>query len=200
MITTFNVNIFGTSHAELEGGADLSFEFILHVLQVECNVPIVNFDMFLEFYAFPWEVGDGAKIFTPNFPTITNRVLNNRPSIVHINQMTPIAPVVLYTDCSSGPALPCPVPSDMRLFSMPFQTPRAGIAYDPDNTDMTNISLLVAALPMNITIIADGCKYTSQIGTSVNIYRAYGSSSLFGGLTNNPSNLPIGFNEKILIS
>ena len=55
--------------------------------------------------------------------------------------------------------------------------------------------------PMNITIIADGCKYTSQIGTSVNIYKDYNASgNLFGGSFSNPSNLPIGFNDKITIS
>jgi hypothetical protein len=59
-----------------------------------------------------------------------------------------------------------------------------------------------AKLPVNITIIADGCRYSSEIGTTINIYTDYNTAeALCGGITViTPCSNPIGFNEKITIS
>jgi hypothetical protein len=66
---------------------------------------------------------------------------------------------------------------------------------------MDDTNLIFAELPVNITIIADGCRYNSSMGTTINIYKAYNSAGgLFGGSLSNPNNYPIGFNEKITIS
>lgn len=210
--TTFDVNIFGTQNRNLDGSNANGFlrEFTLHVLQVECNQIISNFDMFIEFYAYPW--GDGSTgpvspsyLLTPNNGTMVNKFLNNKPQVIHIDSMTPISPVNLYPSCSISPAAPCPNPVDMRLFSMFFEAPIEPTltGYDTDETNMYNDGLLIAKLPVNITIIADGCKYNSEVNTEINIYRDYNTATaLFGSsdLINNPDQHPIGFNEKITIA
>ena len=199
--TTFDVNIFGTTHDDLDGSNTNGFsrEFVIHVMQVECNQTITNFDMFIEFYAFPFVLSWFAGV---NFPAIDNMFLNGRPQVIHLDSMTPNSPVALYPSCSTSPALPCPSPEDMRLFSMAFQVPITASAtgYDTDITDMYNENTNIAKLPVNITIIADGCRYSSEIGTTINIYKDYfgsGNGALFGGDTDI---YPIGFNEKITIS
>jgi hypothetical protein len=92
----------------------------------------------------------------------------------------------------------------MRLTSQTFQVPismSSPTGYIQTVTDMNDTNLLFAELPVNITIIADGCRYNSAIGTTINIYVAYNvGQSLFGGPLSNPNNYPIGFNEKITIS
>jgi hypothetical protein len=132
--------------------------------------------------------------------------LNGRPQVIHLDTMTPNSPVALYPTCDISPALPCPSPADIRLCSMVFQTPiPIGITptgYDANYTDMYNDPLLGPdKLPVNITIIADGCRYASTVGTTINIYPNYFTAAdLFGGPLLNPNNYPIGFNEKITIS
>ena len=115
--------------------------------------------------------------------------------------MTPNSPVALYSSCTI-PAPPCPAPADMRLCSMVFQVPVTGslTGYDEDYTDMYDENTNVAKLPVNINIIADGCRYSSVIGSTINVYKDYfggGSGALFGGASDI---YPIGFNEKITIS
>lgn len=206
--TTFDVNIFGTTHDDLDGSNSNGFirEFVIHVLQVECNQTITNFDMFIEFYAFPWRATYDTNTFTwifrPNLPPIDNMFNNGRPQVIHLDSMTPASPVALYTTCAI-PTPPCPSPADMRLFSMVFQVPVTvfGTGYDGDYTDMYNENEIITKLPVNITIIADNCRYSSEIGTTIDIYRGYNvSGGLFGGSLSNPNNYPIGFNEKITIS
>lgn len=207
--TTFDVNIFGTTHDDLDGSNANGFsrEFVIHVLQVECNQTIANFNMFIEFYAFPWKaLGTSPSWFiAPNAATnpitIENMKTNGRPQVIHLDTMTPNSPVALYSSCTI-PAPPCPSPADMRLFSMVFQVPVTGslTGYDEDYTDMYDENTNVAKLPVNITIVADDCRYSSEIGTTINIYKDYfggGSGSLFGGASDI---YPIGFNEKITIS
>jgi hypothetical protein len=210
--TTFDVNIFGTAHANLDGSNSNGYsrEFVIHVLQVECNQTIVNFDMFIEFYAYPFRKGATNPPITPSpnglwinaFP-IDNMKLNGRPQVIHIDSMTPNAPVALYPSCDISPALPCPSPADMRLYSGVFQVPVAATpsGYDINYTDMEDTGATLSELPVKITIIADGCRYISAENTKINIYLIYDSSlDLFGGLAGNPNNYPIGFNEKITIS
>ena len=209
--TTFDVNIFGTTHKDLDGdNADnYSKEFVIHVLQVECNQSITNFDMFVEFYAFPWDNarfgGSPSPLWfiQPNL-LIDNMFTNTRPQVIHIDTMTPNSPVALYPSCNISPALPCPTPADVRLTSQTFQVPVSTISptgYKQTITDMNNLDLVIAELPVNITIIADGCRYNSSLGTKINIYKDYNDSGgLFGGSLSNPNNYPIGFNEKITIS
>jgi hypothetical protein len=206
--TTFDVNIFGTSHVDLDGNNSDGFsrEFLIHVLQVECNQTIGTFDMFIEFYAFPWKDGTFSEwLLTPNLQGgyIEDMFTNGRPQVIHLDTMTPNSPVALYPSCAI-PAPPCPSPSDMRLTSQTFQVPistSSPTGYIQTVTDMNDIILVFAELPVNITIIADGCRYNSPMGTTINIYKDYNSSGgLFGGSLTNPNNYPIGFNEKITIS
>jgi hypothetical protein len=128
---------------------------------------------------------------------------NTRPQVIHLDTMTPNSVVDLYPSCTI-PAPPCPSPSDMRLTSQTFQVPistSSPTGYIQTVTDMDDTNLIFAELPVNITIIADGCRYNSSMGTTLNIYKAYNSAGgLFGGSLSNPNNYPIGFNEKITIS
>jgi hypothetical protein len=206
--TTFDVNIFGTSHVDLDGNNANGFsrEFIIHVLQVECNQIIGTFDMFIEFYAFPWKYGSFSEwILTPNLQGgyIEEMYANGRPQVMHIDTMTPNSVVDLYPSCDI-PAPPCPSPSDMRLASQVFQVPISTgsiTGYKQTDTNMYDINTFIAELPVNITIIADGCRYNSSMGTTINIYKVYNAAGgLFGGSLTNPNNYPIGFNEKITIS
>ena len=205
--TTFDVNIFGTTHDDLDGSNTNGFsrEFVIHVLQVECNQTIANFNMFIEFYAFPWKalVASPSWFIAPNNPSIKDMYFNTRPQVIHLDSMTPASPVALYPTCDISPAPPCPSPADMRLCSMVFQTPitASPTGYDEDYTDMYNENTNIAKLPVNINIIADGCRYSSALNTTINIYKDYNSGGgLFGGSLSNPNNYPIGFNEKITIS
>jgi hypothetical protein len=114
--------------------------------------------------------------------------------------MMPNSPVALYPSCAISPVLPCPSPVDIRLTSQAFQVPIAAslTGYDTNITDMYNDSSIIAKLPVNITIIADGCRYVSTVGTTINIYRNFGiSGGLFGA---DYDTNPIGFDEKITIS
>jgi hypothetical protein len=206
--TTFDVNIFGTSHVDLDGNDSDGFqrEFLIHVLQVECNQTIGTFDMFIEFYAFPWKDGTFSEwLLTPNLQGgyIEEMFTNGRPQVIHLDTMTPNAIVDLYSSCTI-PAPPCPSPLDMRLTSQTFQVPISTISptgYKQTDTDMNNVDLIIAELPVNITIIADGCRYNSNLGTKINIYRNYfAAGGLFGSSLSNPNNYPIGFDEKITIS
>jgi hypothetical protein len=210
--TTFDVNIFGTDHRDLDNDNNdgYSKEFVIHVLQVECNQTITNFDMFIEFYAYPFRRATLPPSLPPNDGlwinafNIDNMKLNGRPQVIHLDSMTPASPVALYPTCDISPAPPCPSPADIRLCSMAFQNPILATSptnYDTDYTDMYNFTTNADKLPVNITIIADGCRYSSAIGTTINIYQNYfGSAGLFGGSLANPNNYPIGFNEKITIS
>jgi len=207
--TTFDVNIFGTSHNDLDDNNTNLYtrEFVIHVLQVECNQTITNFDMFIEFFAYPFRKGtslgpypipsDGQWL---NAFTVDKMKLNNRPQVIHLDTMTPNSPIALYSSCTI-PAPPCPSPADMRLGSAVFQTPiltTSPTNYDTNYTDMYYYTELVHKLPVNITIIADECRYSSAIDTTINIYTDYNSNfGLFGGATDI---YPIGFNEKITIS
>ena len=165
--------------------------------------------MFIEFYAFIWTNGY-SWVSTPNYQdpppsTIDNMYLNGRPQVIHLDTMTPNSPVALYPSCTPVPVSPCPSPADMRLTSQMFQVPIVGFGYDTNITDMYDDPLLLPEqLPVNITIIADGCRYSSDIGTTINIYPDYTGAgvtgSLFGGPLLNPNNYPIGYNEKITIS
>ncbi len=209
--TTFDVNIFGTSHVDLDGqnNANYSREFVIHVLQVECNQPIATFDMFIEFYAFIWQTAPNGYSWVTSInpqggppPTsyIDNMFLNGRPQVIHLDTMTPNSPIALYSSCTPVPVSPCPSPADMRLTSQMFQVPIAATltGYDTSITDMYDVPSPFAKLPVNITIVADGCRYSSSLGTEINIYTDYESSGgLFGA---NYDTNPIGFNEKITIS
>jgi hypothetical protein len=211
--TTFDVNIFGTSHVDLDGSNSNGYsrEFVIHVLQVECNQIITNFDMFIEFYAYPFRKGATNSSVTPspnglwlNALNIDNMKLNGRPQVIHLDTMTPTSPVALYPTCFISPALPCPSPADIRLCSMAFQTPiPIGITptgYDANYTDMYDFGIN-SKLPVNITIIADGCRYSSQANTAITIYKLYNTAEeLCGGITTVPCSNPIGFDEKITIS
>lgn len=144
-MANFYVNIFGTVH---RGGSitppNGSILFNLHVLQVESDITPVNFDMFIEFYAFPFNsLGFGTIINAGGFsqPLLTNRKLVNQPQVIHLDTMTPNvgSPIPLYNctglstivepnfptppcNPSQNQSLPsCPTPSDFRLFSHPFQ-------------------------------------------------------------------------------
>jgi hypothetical protein len=205
--TTFDVNIFGTTHKNLDlsNSPLYSREFVIHVLQIECNQTIGTFDMFVEFYAFSWRtatIGGQIPLWLrkPNFPLMDNMYLNERPQVIHLDTMTPNAPVISYPSCFISPAPPCPPSADIRLTSQVFQVPIAATptGYDTDITDMYNDGT-IAKLPVNITIIADGCRYNSSIGTTINIYTAFAGieGSLGGGFANTN---PIGYNEKITIS
>lgn len=145
-MANFYVNMFGTVH---RGGTNTppngSVLFNLHVLQVESDITPTNFDMFIEFYAFPFNsLGYGTQVIAGggSQPLLTNRKLVEQPQVIHIDQMTPGIGVPIYlSNCSiysnpipepgfpipscvggQNPFLPsCPSPSDFRLFSHPFQ-------------------------------------------------------------------------------
>lgn len=109
----FDLNIFGTAHCQHDG--DL-FTFNLHILQVESDLTPTNFDMFIEFYAFPFNFDGlnnsnqvGSQIIcdypTPNSTSQTaplnNRFSVNRPQVIHLTGLTPNNPIDLY-DCNPG--------------------------------------------------------------------------------------------------
>lgn len=138
----FNVNIFGTTH--YPGSTtppNGSIRFNLHVLQVESDLTPTNFDMFIEFYAFPFNsLGVGTVVNAlNNQQLLSDRYLVNQPQVIHIDQLVPnIGSPIYLANCSpttivepgfpippcSPPQLTlpsCPSPSDYRLFSHPFQ-------------------------------------------------------------------------------
>ena len=66
---TFNVNIFGTAHKNhIQQLQDSGyFLFNLNVLQVDFgNLVLSSFDMFLEFYAYPFNPLGGIDLKVPN--------------------------------------------------------------------------------------------------------------------------------------
>jgi hypothetical protein len=144
-MANFLVNIFGTGHRGGKITAPDGFRlFNIHVLQVEADVTVTNFDMFIEFYAFPFNtLGTGTNVVAGGItqPLLSNRKSVSQPQVIHLGAMTPNvgSPVPLYNctglativepgfptpPCSpaQNQSLPsCPTPSDFRLFSHPFQ-------------------------------------------------------------------------------
>lgn len=110
----FDINIFGTAHQQED---PLLFTFNLHVLQIETDLSTpTNFDLFLEFFAFPFNLSN-YNLSTPGFsqrgtsiiayyndpsnqtnpkPPLTNRRNFNKPHIVHIDSLTATTSVDLY--------------------------------------------------------------------------------------------------------
>jgi len=203
----FAVNIFGTTNDDVDGGIVSPFkkEFILHIIKVTSNIPITNFEMFIEFYAVPWDlVPSGGRVIGINSGFVDGRYVNGRPQVIHIDTMTPIVLPSLQVDCQLFPngGGNCPNPEDIRLFSMVHAVPvdASPSGYDINETDMEDVDLIIAELPVNILIIADGCRYQSTIGSAIKIYRDYFSSgALFGASTSNPDNKVIGQDEIIVI-
>ena len=236
----FDINIFGTTHTQ----HDLNlFTFNLHILQVESDIVPTNFDMFIEFYAFPFNfLGHGTRIKAAYIdPTIqfggtqplTDRFSVEKPQVIHITALTPSNVVDLY-DCNPGQynlnscstnqsstflplPSPCPSPEDIRLFSGTFCVPQFSNGLDGNWTNMINpasgnknLTPSVSAnleLPINITIIADGCRYLNK-RSKINIYTNYiynYNNTLpqpFGNVDclNNPNFYEIGYNDKIRVT
>lgn len=197
----FDVNVFGTTHAQHD--LDL-ITFNLHVMKVDSDISPTNFDMFISFYAFPFNFKKGTRINafypTPSLPNPRTELIDrfnvSKPQVIHITGTTPDNPVDLY-DCSN-PTLyltgtcrpgttiplisPCPNPEDIRLFSGTFCVPTGTSGLKAETTNMlnsaTNSKSLVPniginfILPLDITIIADGCVYRSK-KPKANIYTNY---------------------------
>ena len=233
----FDVNVFGTTHAQHD--LDL-ITFNLHVMKVDSDISPTNFDMFISFYAFPFNFDVGTRLigFYPtsslanSTPELTNRFDVSKPQVIHITAATPDNPIALY-DCNPGTYLigscnpsipiplisPCPNPEDIRLFSGTFCVPYAGSGLDDSWTDMVNSttgnkSLTPAPgrnfiLPIDITIIADGCVYRNKRFTA-NIYNEYmypysvteDPTHPYGNVDclSNPRFYPIGFRDKVRVN
>ena len=208
-MVTFSVNIFGTSNDDVDSGGATNGtirEFILHVMQIESNTIISDFNMFIEFYAVPWDlVPSAARVRTINGvtpPPNYERVLNGRKQVIHLNSMSPTSAPALISDCLTFPSGggSCPNPEDIRLYSMVHGVPidtGSGTGYDIAETDMYDDSITIAKLPVDIIIIADGCRYNSS-SAEVNIYKDYFSG---GGLYGGSGDINIiGSDEKIIIA
>lgn len=204
-MANFYVNIFGTINPSDNATAPPIEQFTLHVLQVECSDPSVNdtnFHMFIEFYAFPWQLNaanatNSTILLTPNSPNVDNRIPNKKPQVVYINKLQPNIPVILY-DLGTAPSLP-PYPigadgSDFRLYSGIY---RADIG-NPNNTDMDISLSTYNYLPVKITIIANGCRYQSDENAKIRINRDYFGGGIVGG--NEADGVPLGFFDKITVS
>lgn len=125
-MSTFKVNIFGTAHNNsiYQDSNTGYFLFNLHVLQVDYgSLVLSSFDMFLEFYAFPFNPIDRT-LLVPGNPNQTNPLPNpqlkvgtsisasasgnllggrfkeKKPQVIHITATTPTAPINLY-NCGS---------------------------------------------------------------------------------------------------
>jgi hypothetical protein len=234
----FDINIFGTTHTQ----HDLSlFTFNLHILQVESDIVPTNFDMFIEFYAFPFNFSRGTILNSyynaptqPNpRPELNNRFSVGKPQVIHLTALTPSTVIDLY-DCNSGQypnpnsctfnqtniffplPSPCPNPGDIRLFSGTFSVPYKNNGLDSDWTDIINpasgnrnLTPSVSpnfTLPLNITIIADGCRYLNK-RSSANIYTNYNYNyqtdpQPYGNVDclNNPKFYEIGYKDKIRVT
>jgi hypothetical protein len=122
-MSTFKVNIFGTANnnAIYQETTTGYFLFNLHVLQVDFG-PLVlsSFDMFLEFYAFPFNpINRTLKVSGPSNQTnplpsqqllnvgtsvlasatgntLEGRVINKKPQVIHITATTPTSTINLY--------------------------------------------------------------------------------------------------------
>lgn len=205
-MATFEVNIFGTSHDDLDSGTgDAKFEFVLHIIEVTADEPITDFDMFIEYYAYPWDVPPNSfgRVISLNGGGITDRFTNNTPQVIHLDTMAPTTSPTLEADCFLNPSggASCPNPEDIRIFSMAHQVLRdmpAGTGFDTDETDMVNVNTTIASLPVNILIVADGCRYSSGSSAAVNIYKDYGAAGgLYGGSTDTKR---IGEDEIIIVN
>ncbi len=239
-MANFFVNIFGTSHLGGSVTPPQGFRiFNLHILQVESDITVVNFDMFIEFFAFPFNtLGYGTNIIAGGNgqPILTNRKSVNQPQVIHIDQMTPNIGVSPYlANCTGLPiipppkipscplgidpllvTIPCPNPSDYRLFSHPFQvktiiTPSSG-QFDSNwsdiksNDNTNSVYSKFFLLPAKILIIADGCRYeNNEVNIRIlnNYYAKPGNSfNLYGSVdcSINPNYYPIGYDDKILVN
>lgn len=201
----FTINMFGTSNDDLDSGGS-NFEFILHVISIIPDSPVSNFDMFMKFFASSWEFSGGIiRATSVNGSGVDGRVTNNRPQVIHIDQLSPTTFPTLENDCILNPSGggSCPNPEDIRIISQPHKIIIDAVSptgYDVDETDAYNDSLVIAKMPVDIVIMADGCRYNSPLNAEFNIYRGYNSSGgLFGGQTNNPDNKIIGEDEIIVI-
>ena len=188
-MATFKVNIFGTVNPG--NVSDTPDEFTLHVLQVECDDPAVNnsnFHMFVEFYAFPWEINaadfsnsDILNIPQAHIPTpVEDRITYQKPQVIYINKLQPNVDILLY-NMGTEPSLP-PYPgtdgSDFRLYSGIY---KADIG-NPLNTNIdTTTDSTYYLLPVTINIIANGCRYQSDENAVIRINYDYYNNRIIGG-------------------
>lgn len=203
----FRLNIFGTTNDDLDGSSGTGFkrEFVLHIISVTSDISVTDFDMFLQYYAYPWDlIPSGGRASNMNGGALVDRIPNVRPQVIHLDTASPVVFPTLESDCTtfpSGGGL-CPNPEDIRIFSMAHGVPIDGSAsgYDNNETDMEDVDLITATLQIDVTIIADSCRYTG-IG-NVNIYKGYNlSGGLYGGSgVGNPDNKVIGEDEIIIIT
>lgn len=239
----FNVNIFGTTHGQPENNL---FYFNLHVISVTTQfTPPISFNMFLSFYAFPFNTDNGSRFVAAldnggnvNLPNrLSDRLSVKKPQIVHINTMSATTQIQLFNclgipssslRCSANQIAvynslpPCPVnPEDIRIYSNTFCVPIQGNPASPSfNTNWTNMTNVTGQrsfapntgsflLPIDITIIADGCYYLSKSEISkVKIYNpftyVYNSTSLnpYGNINclTNPNFYQIGKDDIITVS
>jgi len=205
-MATFKVNIFGTVNPG--DSSDTPDEFTLHVLQVECDDPAVNnsnFHMFVEFYAFPWEINaadfsnsDILNIPQAHIPTpVEDRITYQKPQVIYINKLQPNVDILLY-NMGTEPSLP-PYPgtdgSDFRLYSGIY---KADIG-NPLNTNIdTTTDSTYYLLPVTINIIANGCRYQSDENAVIRINYDYYNNRIIGGRL--IDGVPLGFFDKITIS
>lgn len=240
---TFNVNIFGTTHGQPENNL---FYFNLHVISVTTQfTPPISFNMFLSFYAFPFNTDNGSRFVAAlddggnvNLPNrLSDRLSVKKPQIVHINTMSATTPIQLFNclvvpsqplGCSANQIAvynslpPCPPnPEDIRIYSNTFCVPIDSNPTTPSfNSNWTNMTALDGnrnlapssgpfLLPIDITIIADGCYYLSNSETSkVKIYNpftyVYTNTPLnpYGNINcqTNPNFYPIGKDDIINVS
>jgi hypothetical protein len=202
----FRLNIFGTTNDDLDGSSGSGFkrEFVLHIISVTSDISVTNFDMFLQYYAYPWDlIPLGGRASNVNGGALVDRIPNSRPQVIHLDTMSPSVFPTLEADCITFPAGggSCPNPEDIRIFSMAHGVPidASPSGYDSDETNMEDINLELASLPVDITIIADNCRYSGN--GNINIYKDYSSAGdLFGGTTANPDSKVIGQDEIIIIN
>lgn len=204
----FQVNIFGTSNDDLDGSNGNGFirEFVLNIISVTSDITVTDFDMFIEYYAFPWDlIPSGGRATAINTGGVSGRITNVRPQIIHLDNMSPVTFPSLENDCVLNPSGggSCPNPSDIRIFSMAHGVPvdASPSGYDSNETDMEDVTPQLAILPVEIIIVADGCRYSSVGGSTINIYKDYFSATpLFGGALLNPDNKVIGQDEIIIVN
>jgi hypothetical protein len=166
-------------------------------------------------------------------PDLNNRFSVGKPQVIHLTALTPSTVIDLY-DCNSGQypnsnsctinqtniffplPSPCPNPEDIRLFSGTFSVPYKNNGLDSDWTDIINpasgnrnLTPNISpnfTLPLNITIIADGCRYLNK-KSSANIYTNYNYNyqtdpQPYGNVDclNNPKFYEIGYKDKIRVT
>lgn len=145
---TFDVEIFGLQYQEcIATTGEIEAFFVIEIPQIIAYNPVTDFDMFIQFYAYPYQYSN-LSLLNVNCNSSNAEYLSNTVSANVINRLQNQRKHIMHID-SLNPN-----------FAMGFQI---------DEND-SNFNTTLEELPIDIKIISDGREYNTSAVISIDQY------------------------------